>query len=58
MKCQLNFSLITGILFVAQKGIMLQKSKEDMDFLKVLMDWLQNSYQELKDTEVQYIIGF
>ena len=37
---------------------MLQKSKEDMDFLKVLMDWLQNSYQELKDTEVQYIIGF
>jgi len=39
-------------VYAVEKGLLIEKFKEDMDFLQAVMCWLQKIDEELKDQKV------
>ena len=46
------FLFISGRVYAVEKGLLIEKFKEDMDFLQAVMSWLQKIDEELKDQKV------
>ena len=42
-------------MYAVQKGLALQKSKAEFDFLKNIIQWLEGIYQALKNQKVGLI---